>query len=122
MGGRKIKGGREPHNSLDHSMSHNVYLINLKRLEGAMGQKNRKDLGGGLEGRKGQEKEKAHEGDKKKKKKNDKRKYLHSCQLAKTAEKLSVIKALTASDSGIAPFCSGPSPPRLEFKTGRDVT
>lgn len=43
-----------------------------------------------------------------KKKENRQRKCLHSCQRARTAEKLSVIKALTASDSDIAPFCSGP--------------
>lgn len=35
----------------------------------------------------------------------------------KTAEKLSVIKTLTASDKYIARY--SPSPPSLEFKTGR---
>lgn len=40
-------------------------------------------------------------------------------QFMKTAEKLSVIKTLTASDKYIARY--SPSPPWLEFKTGRDV-
>lgn len=40
--------------------------------------------------------------------KSDRRNHLHSCQHGGTTETLSVIKALTASDSDAAPFCSGP--------------
>lgn len=40
--------------------------------------------------------------------KNRQRKYLYSCQCARTTDKLLVIKVLTASDSDIALFCSGP--------------
>lgn len=72
-------------------------------MEGQKKSRSWRCAGGGIRERMGQEKRRQRT-----KKKNRQKKYLHSCRRAKTAEKLSVIKALTASDSDIAPFCSGP--------------
>lgn len=50
--------------------------------------------------------------------KNRQQKQSASCQHVRTTEKLSVITVLTASDSNIAPFYSGPITALNEFKTG----